>query len=120
MPRFTAACTAATAANRRRTSDSAPNRYFPAQRCSRMSDASTDTVKSWPDYRAVWRWHFYAGLFCIPFVLILATSGSIYLFNPQIEAWNEREFDHLQLTGRPASIADQVRAALAALPDSSL
>ena len=22
-------------------------------------------------YRAIWRWHFYAGLFCLPFILIL-------------------------------------------------
>ena len=28
--------------------------------------------KPWPDYRAVWRWHFYAGLFCIPFIIVLA------------------------------------------------
>jgi uncharacterized iron-regulated membrane protein len=83
-------------------------------------DSPTAANRAWPDYRAVWRWHFYAGLFCIPFVIVLSISGSIYLFKPQIEAWNEREFDHLQLTGRPASVADQVRAALAALPDSSL
>ncbi len=38
------------------------------------------TQKSWLNYRTVWRWHFYAGLFCIPFVLWLATIGSIYLF----------------------------------------
>ena len=27
-------------------------------------------------YRAVWRWHFYAGLFCVPFVIVLALTGS--------------------------------------------
>ena len=37
-------------------------------------------------YRAVWRWHFYAGLFCVPFVLWLSVTGGIYLFKPQIEA----------------------------------
>ena len=31
--------------------------------------------KSWPDYRAVWRWHFYAGLYVIPFLLMLAVTG---------------------------------------------
>jgi hypothetical protein len=31
--------------------------------------------KSWPDYLAVWRWHFYAGLFCIPFVVSDDRSG---------------------------------------------
>ena len=33
------------------------------------------TPKSWPDYRAVWRWHFYASLLCIPFVIILSITG---------------------------------------------
>ena len=27
------------------------------------------------DYRAVWRWHFYAGLFCIPFIVALLLFG---------------------------------------------
>ena len=26
-------------------------------------------------YRALWRWHFHAGLFCIPFVIVLALTG---------------------------------------------
>lgn len=76
--------------------------------------------KTWPDYRAVWRWHFYASLFCIPFVLILATSGAIYLFKPQIEVWNDRSYDHLEITGSPTSAADQIAAALAAVPDATL
>jgi uncharacterized iron-regulated membrane protein len=74
----------------------------------------------WPDYRAVWRWHFYAGLFCIPFVVVLASSGSIYLFKPQVESWIDRHCDNLAITGRPASAADQIRAALATVPGSTL
>ncbi len=74
--------------------------------------------KSWPDYRAVWRWHFYAGLFCIPFVIVLALSGSIYLFKTEIESWIDRDYDRLAVEGRPAGAADQIRAALAAVPGS--
>lgn len=85
-----------------------------------MTDtASTTSAKSWPDYRAVWRWHFYASLFCMPFVIILSISGAIYLFKPQIEAWNDRAYDHLTLRGKAASVAEQVRAALAAVPGST-
>ena len=76
--------------------------------------------KPWPDYRAVWRWHFYAGLFCIPFIIVLASSGSIYLFKPQIESWIDRHYDNLAIKDRPASAADQIRAALAAIPGSTL
>ncbi|WP_240953998.1 PepSY-associated TM helix domain-containing protein [Solimonas marina] len=71
-------------------------------------------------YRAVWRWHFYAGLFCIPFVIWLATTGSIYLFKPQIDALLERRYDHLQIDGPLAPPSAQVAAALATQPGSVL
>ena len=59
-------------------------------------------ANSWPDYRAVWRWHFYAGLFCIPFVVVLSISGSVYLFKQEIESWIDRPYDGLALRGSPA------------------
>ncbi|HBS34867.1 MAG TPA: PepSY domain-containing protein [Parvularcula sp.] len=37
-------------------------------------------------YHFVWRWHFYAGLFVAPFVLILALTGAAYLFNEELES----------------------------------
>lgn len=37
-------------------------------------------------YRTVWRWHFYAGIIFAPFLIILAVSGAVYLFKPQIES----------------------------------
>jgi len=36
-------------------------------------------------YRAVWRWHFYAGLLVLPFLMILAVTGAIYLFHTEID-----------------------------------
>ena len=79
-----------------------------------------ESGKGWPDYRAVWRWHFYASLLCIPFVIVLSISGGIYLFKDEIERWQERPYDHLVLRGKPATAAAQIRAALDALPDSTL
>jgi uncharacterized iron-regulated membrane protein len=85
-----------------------------------MTDARRTTGnESWPNYRAVWRWHFYAGLFCIPFVIVLSISGAIYLFKPQIDAWCDRAYDHLQISGNSASAAEQIEAALAAVPGST-
>lgn len=75
--------------------------------------------RNWPDYRAVWRWHFYAGLFCIPFVIVLSVSGLIYLFKPQIESWTERHYDDLQITGQKAPPSRQIAAALESMPGSS-
>jgi uncharacterized iron-regulated membrane protein len=70
-------------------------------------------------YRLIWRWHFYAGLFCLPFIVWLATTGMIYLFRPQLEPLLERQYAHVA-TGpaKPASV--QIAAALGAVPGSVL
>ncbi|SDY53857.1 Uncharacterized iron-regulated membrane protein [Collimonas sp. OK242] len=44
----------------------------------------TSSVSS-RNYRILWRWHFYAGLFVMPFLVVLAITGAIYVFKPQIE-----------------------------------
>lgn len=67
-------------------------------------------------YRTIWRWHFYAGLFCIPFVLILATTGSIYLFKPQIEDFRESAYNQLIAHENRKTANEHIGAALAALP----
>lgn len=37
-------------------------------------------------YRAVWRLHFYAGLLVLPVLCLMALTGGLYLFKPEIEA----------------------------------
>jgi len=80
-----------------------------------MTQKAEDRTSRWPDYRAVWRWHFYAGLFCIPFICFLAITGSIYLFKPQIDAWFDRPYDHLP-TPQVAAPSQAVATVLAANP----
>ncbi|MGV8918272.1 MAG: PepSY-associated TM helix domain-containing protein [Pseudomonas sp.] len=36
-------------------------------------------------YNLAWRWHFYAGLFVAPFMILLSLTGMIYLFKPQLD-----------------------------------
>ncbi len=43
-------------------------------------------------YNLAWRWHFYAGLFVAPFMILLALTGIIYLFKPQLDPLL---YDHL-------------------------
>ena len=67
-------------------------------------------------YRAVWRWHFYAGLFCAPFLVILAVTGAIYLFNDEI---NDLAYPDLRLvppSAHTAALSAMADAALAAFP----
>ena len=37
-------------------------------------------------FRAVWRWHFYAGLLVLPFLMLMALTGALYLFTDEIDA----------------------------------
>lgn len=66
-------------------------------------------------YRTIWRWHFYAGLFVIPLILILSVTGAIYLFKPQVERWEERAWQGLPQQGEVSPHA-QLDAALKAYP----
>ncbi|WP_018392740.1 PepSY domain-containing protein [Bacillus sp. 37MA] len=47
-------------------------------------------------YQTVWRWHFYAGLIFSPFLIILAFSGGVYLFKPQIESVLYKDLYYVQ------------------------
>jgi uncharacterized iron-regulated membrane protein len=71
-------------------------------------------------YRALWRWHFHAGMFCIPFVVVLALTGAIYLFKPQIDVFADRGVDSLVVTGMRAPAEAQIAAAIASVPGSKL
>ena len=71
-------------------------------------------------YRTVWRWHFYAGLFVIPFMLMLATTGIIYLFKPQLDAL----MYHNQMFVQPAATmlpyTQQLEVAQTHYPDATV
>jgi uncharacterized iron-regulated membrane protein len=69
--------------------------------------------------RTFWRWHFYAGLFVLPFIITLSLSGTAFLFKPQIERWEERAYRVLP-TQDAASPGRRVEAALAAFPGALL
>lgn len=56
---------------------------------SSLSDVPQDagaSTRSHSLYRAIWRWHFFAGLLVIPFLLNLACTGSLYVFKNEINS----------------------------------
>ncbi|CUH99472.1 PepSY-associated TM helix domain-containing protein [Leisingera aquaemixtae] len=66
-------------------------------------------------YFAVWRWHFYAGLFVIPFLIMLAVTGLMMMFITQVDG---RDGEKIPVTPAPAalSLPEQEAAVLAAQP----
>ena len=75
--------------------------------------------RAWPGWHRLHRWHFYAGLFCLPFIILLSITGAIYLFKPQIETQLYRPFNQL-VFNQPLPPSAQVNAALAAVPGGVL
>ncbi len=69
-------------------------------------------------YRTIWRWHFYAGLLVIPFILVLSVTGAAYLFKPQVDRWEERAWRGLS-TADAVSPDARRDAALAAFPGAT-
>ena len=47
-------------------------------------------------YRTVWRWHFYAGLLVLPFLMLMALTGGLYLFKTEIDGLAYRGLSHVE------------------------
>jgi uncharacterized iron-regulated membrane protein len=62
-------------------------------------------------YRAVWRWHFYAGLLVLPFLMLMALTGGLYLFKTEIDGMVYRSLSHVEARAEVASPDLWVRAA---------
>lgn len=71
-------------------------------------------------YQRIWRWHFYAGLFVAPFLILLSLTGIVYLFKPQLD--NLLYPQLMKVTPATQTLsADQLLAkATIAMPDASL
>lgn len=65
-------------------------------------------------YSLAWRWHFYAGLFVIPFMVMLSLTGIIYLYKPQLDRLMYADLLKVQASGQPQSadwLLERVQAA---------
>lgn len=69
-------------------------------------------------YKTVWRWHFYAGLILAPFLIILAVTGSIYLYKPQIENVIYKDFYEVVPKGDRVSASEQINEVKKQYPDA--
>lgn len=67
-------------------------------------------------HRTLWRWHFYAGLFVMPFLIVLAITGTIYCFQPQIEPLLYPRLLRVTPQGEPLSAQMLLERARAAAP----
>ncbi|MCI4126518.1 PepSY-associated TM helix domain-containing protein [Bacillus haynesii] len=73
-----------------------------------------------PIYQTFWRWHFYAGLIVAPFLIILAVTGGIYLFKPQIEELIYQDYYHVTPQKEKLSPEQQIAEAAKRYPDGKV
>ncbi|MCV6587096.1 MAG: PepSY domain-containing protein [Marinibacterium sp.] len=66
-------------------------------------------------YFAAWRWHFYAGIFVIPFLIILSVTGLMMMVLTQVDG---RDGEKIAVTvqGTPMAVSAQADHALAEVP----
>ncbi|GAA1368189.1 PepSY-associated TM helix domain-containing protein [Peribacillus frigoritolerans] len=69
-------------------------------------------------YRTVWRWHFYAGIIFAPLLIILAVTGSIYLFKPQIEQFLYQDYQAVTPQGDRLPASQQIENVKELYPDA--
>ncbi len=59
-------------------------------------------------YLSVWRWHFYAGLFSIPFLIMLSITGLMMLIGPYIEEAQHSEKIYVEPQQQSIPISQQL------------
>lgn len=71
-------------------------------------------------YFLTWRWHFYAGLFVIPFMLMLSITGLVMLFDDEIELAFHQEAVEIAASGEPIKVSQQLVAVQNHYPQGSV
>ena len=70
-------------------------------------------------YFAAWRWHFYAGLYVIPFFALLAVTGMTMLWIAFIDGRDGERISVVPLDA-PLAVSAQAEAAVASIPGGTL
>lgn len=79
---------------------------------------TTNTAKA--RYFLTWRWHFYAGLFVIPFMLMLSITGLIMLFDDEIEQLRYSDIINVMPQEQVQPASQQLMAVKQAYPSGKI
>lgn len=59
-------------------------------------------------YAAVWRWHFIAGLIVLPVLVMMAVTGGLYLFKPELDHLVYHRLEDVPARAQPFVSADRM------------
>ncbi|WP_414718405.1 PepSY-associated TM helix domain-containing protein [Thaumasiovibrio subtropicus] len=85
---------------------------------SQSTTKAAETAKS--RYFLIWRWHFYAGLFVVPFMLMLSVTGIIMLFDKEIELARHAERLLVETQQDQVPFSAQLEAVKSAYPNTTI
>ncbi|MBK6736490.1 MAG: TonB-dependent receptor [Haliea sp.] len=84
------------------------------------TSANTRSANNAQQYRATWRWHFFAGVIVVPFLLVLAITGLVMVYYTSVQTpLGERLVVDAQ-GQESTSPMQQMAAASAALPGATV
>jgi uncharacterized iron-regulated membrane protein len=78
------------------------------------------TKKSNSLYQTFWRWHFYGGIVFAPFLILLAISGALYLYQGEIETMIYKDKLVVEQGENALPLSQQVDAVKKAYPESEV
>jgi uncharacterized iron-regulated membrane protein len=81
-------------------------------------NAADDGVTKNRLYLTIWRWHFYSGLYVVPYMVILAVTGLLMLYGPLVDEWTYARQLSVKPMGQPASYIDQLNAVMSSYSDA--
>ncbi len=84
-----------------------------------VGEAPAQNTAAQKFYFAAWRWHFYAGIFVIPFLIILAVTGLMMMFITQFDG-RDGERIAVEVQGTALPVSQQVEVALTEVPGTVL
>lgn len=71
-------------------------------------------------YQTFWRWHFYGGIIFAPFLILLAISGALYLYQGEIETMLYKDKLIVQQGEKTTPLYQQVDAVKSKYPDAEI
>lgn len=70
--------------------------------------AAPDKQKGNAFHKTVWRWHLYAGILFAPLLVLLAITGSVYLFKAEIENVLYQDYYEVPAQGERVAVSEQI------------
>ncbi|WEZ85930.1 PepSY domain-containing protein (plasmid) [Rhizobium sp. 32-5/1] len=82
-----------------------------------IPDGRAEQTSSRSFYLVAWRWHFYAGLYVAPFLVMLATTGLMMLWTSVLFGRDGEKYYTITPAQTQVAVSVQAGAARAAIPD---